>query len=210
MMRKFYPAFLVTALVLGLAGGCASNPPGMQPLRPGASIAEYREITDLAARSIQSALDAVKFAAAQPGRCSPATLDRLNTEVQHLQVGSVQLRARAQAILTRGDQYFENWQETLSRVEDERQRAAIARRKPALQQSFEKLKVASAEFRDAFKPFLDDARAFRNSVEEDPESIAEPQNRDRAARIDRRGNELLAQLSAIRTQLRAMEVLVKR
>lgn len=199
---------LALAFALGFGGGCASKPDNSQKFKPGGGIAEYREITDNATKAIQRALASLVEVASQSNRCSPEALQTLNGEVQRLQVDSLQVRARTQAILARGDAYFERWHETLARVEDPEVRSLAEQRRPLLEEKFRQIKQASQACQTAFKPFLSGLRGLRNALEPDPTALRTEPNQELLAKTRGSGEELLRQLSNVREGLDAMKALL--
>lgn len=89
--------------------GCASRQNDKGSFRPGGGIVEYRKITDKATHAIERALSSLDTVVGQSSGCSPEALRALSADVQYLQVESVQTRARAQAIIARGDGYFKRF-----------------------------------------------------------------------------------------------------
>jgi len=128
-----------------------------------------------ARQAMHDALSSLAAVSAHSNRCPPEVLSAFSAEMQRLQVGSIQVRARAQAMQARGDAYFERWHEHLARVKDPEVRALAERQRPALEESFRRIKLLSQEGREAFGPFQSDLRKLRNALEMDPSSIgAEP------------------------------------
>jgi hypothetical protein len=210
MMTKISHALCALALgaAVAVTSGCASKDANLKPFKPGSGIAEYRAIVETAARALQGALSALDQVAAQSNRCSPDALRALDRSVQQLQVESLQVRARAQAILARGDAYFENWEDTLKRVKDPGVRARIEKNHAPLQRRFEAIKNSSTQFRSTFKPFFSDLRELRNSLESDPANLSKPAGQDLLARTSAQGKQLLPQLSIITRELDAMKALL--
>jgi hypothetical protein len=135
-------------------------------------------------------------------------LKALSADVQFLQVESVQTRARAQAIIARGDGYFERFHETLATVEDPKQAALIQKQRPQLEEKFRDLKRTSQEVQAVFKPFLDRLRGLRNSLETDPASFLTSPAQESLAETRNNGRQLLEHLSRIREQLNAMQGMI--
>ena len=207
MMKKLR---LVWLLVAGLSvlAGCASRQNEQGSFRPGGGIAEYREITDKATHAIERALASLDTVAGQSNGCSPEALKALSADVQYLQVESVQTRARAQAIIARGDGYFERFHETLATVEDPKQAALIQKQRPQLEEKFRELKRSSQEVQAVFKPFLDRLRGLRNSLETDPASLLTNPSQKSLAETRSNGSLLLEHLARIREQLDAMKTMI--
>jgi len=164
------PVLLLGALVLSLS--CASKQQTSETIRPGSRIPEYRQVTVVAEKAVEAALESLTVVSTQVNQCPPKVLTDFAAQVRRLQVESVQMRARTEAMQARGDEYFKDWQKHLAQVEDPQMRALVERERPALQQSFERIKVLSHEGREAFQPFMASLRHVRNALEKDPASLA--------------------------------------
>lgn len=163
---------LMCLAIMGLwLVGCASKTAPSEASRPGNGIAEYRRIATGAEQAIHAALDSLSEIAGQSNSCSPEVLYRFSEEVRRLQVESIQVRSRSQAMQARGDAYFERWHENMARVEDPRLRSLAEARRPQLQERFQQIKSLSQEAHEAFRPFLADLRQLRNALEKDLASI---------------------------------------
>jgi hypothetical protein len=169
---------LTGVLLLGalvLSSSCAWKQQTTEKIRPGSRIPEYRQVTVVAEKAVEAALESLRAVSAQSHQCPPEVLTSFSTQVRRLQVESVQVRARTEAIQARGDEYFKDWEKHLAQVEDPQMRALVAKERPALQQSFEKIKVLSREGREVFQPFMASLRQVRNALEKDPASlVSEP------------------------------------
>src|SRR3974390_2904013 len=146
-------ALCVVVTVL-LAVGCASKAPALASPRPGSRIAEYRQVTKTAQKAVAAALDALAAVSAQSKRCSPEVLTNFSAEVTRLQVESLQVRARSEALQARGDDYFEHWHQRMAGVQDPEVRALAEKNRPLLQQNFNEIKRLSQEGRKAFQPLI--------------------------------------------------------
>src|SRR5258705_11749939 len=129
---------LLGALVL--SSGCASKQQTTEKIRPGSRIPEYRQVTVGAEKAVEAALESITVVSAQSNQCPPEVLTNFTAQLRRLQVESVQVRARTEAIQARGDEYFKDWQKHLAQVEDPQMRALAEKERPALEQSFERIK----------------------------------------------------------------------
>jgi len=197
-------AIPVSALAVLVAAGCASKPPAAAPGRPGSGIAEYRQVTVMAQHAVAAALEALAAVSAQSNRCSPEVLTNFSAEVRRLQVESVQLRARSQAMQIRGDDYFEHWHQRMKRVQDPQVRALAEKNRPLLQQSFAELKRLSREGRETYQPFMAGLRKLRNALENDPTSLATGSAQDRLKNARENGERLEHSLAGIQRELDSM------
>jgi hypothetical protein len=207
-MKKHWMAVWLTGAVLTAMPGCASKQKTVEQFRPGGGIAEYREITEKATSAVQEVLASLEVVAAQSNHCSPEAFSALSTGVQRLQVDSLRVRARSQAILARGDGYFERWHETLAMVKDQKVRALAEERRPLLQQRFEQIKRDSERARSAFTPFLAGLRELRNSLESDAERLRSGPAQELLSKTRESGRELLGHLAGIRAELDTMQAML--
>lgn len=189
-------------------GGCASKTASSKAPPPKNGIAEYRRIAATADQAIRRALDCLTAVAEQSKQCSPQIVSNLSAEVHRLQVESIQVRARSQAMQARGDAYFERWHENIARVKDPQIRALAEARRPELEESFRKIKTLSLEGREAFNPFLSDLRQLRNALEKEPAAIGAGITRDRIKEAMEYGQHAERCVAAIAHELDAMSAMV--
>lgn len=201
--RSFVPAcaFLV-ALVL--TAGCASKTSSLPPSRPRQGMAEYRQLTTEAEHAMHSALAALATVSTQSDQCPPAVLTAFSNEVCRVQVDSLRIRARSQAMLARGDAYFESWEENLARIDDPAVRSLAKQQHQALQEGFLKVKTWSKEAHQSFQPFLADMRKVRNALEKNPASLSADSTRKYIAAARTSGEEVESSLAKIRGEVDAM------
>jgi hypothetical protein len=195
-------------VLLLLTGGCASKKVSQETSRPKNGIEEYRQIATVADQAIRRALDCVASVGAQSNLCSPTVLTNLSAEVNRLQVESIQVRARSQAMQARGDAYFEQWQENMAKVSDPERRALAEAHRPELQEGFRQIKALSQEGRGAFDPFLSDLRQLRNALENDPTCINANSSRDRIRDAMEHGEHAERCIAGIEHELDTMSALV--
>jgi hypothetical protein len=193
-------------LALGFVAGCATS--GPKTLKPGEGIAEYRKIATDATAGIRAAMDSLAAVSAQSNRCAPGVLASFSNVVQQLQVKSVQVRARTQAMEARGDAYFERWQENLAQVKDPAIRALAEKNHPALQEGFHRIKLLSQEGRESFAPFIAGLRKVRNELEKDPASVATGATRELLATAHQNGEHVQRCLANIMQELDAAKALI--
>ena len=196
----------LAALMLGV--GCASTGSDRDGPRPRDGIAEYRQVAADARKAMHAALSSLAEVSAQSNRCAPKALSAFSAEMQRLQVDSIPLRARAQAMQARGDAYFERWHEHLARVKDPEVRAIAERQRPVLEESFGKIKAMSQEGREAFDPFQASLRKVRNALETDPASISTGPTRNSIASAKQNGEHVERCLDGIISELDSMRAML--
>ena len=187
-----------------MLAGCASNDPNPNAPRPRNGIAEYQQITADAQRSMQKALEALKRASTHTLPVPPSAVKSYSDAVERVEVESVRVRARSQAMQARGKSYFENWEENLARVKDARIRELAQQHRAELEQDFDKIKVTSQETRQAFEQFLSGLRQLRTVLEEDPKAMAADSTRALVTATYQEGREVEKGLAGIRNELNEM------
>jgi hypothetical protein len=201
-------AVCLMATLFAVCVGCASKESAPAAVRPGGGIAEYRQIATEATKSIQAALLSLNTVAAQSNRCSPEVLLAFSSQVQRLQVESIQVRARSQAMLARGDAYFEHWQDNIARVGDPKVRALAESRRPLIQPGFQQVKSLSQQGHEAFKPFLAGLRKLRNELEKAPDTLDSSAARETIQLAREKGGQVEGCLAGIQQELDSMSVMV--
>ena len=188
--------------------GCASTDSRKSQVRPRDGIAEYREVTSASMTALHAALSSLATVSAQSNRCAPEVLSAFSAEMQRLHVDSLRLRAHAQAMEARGDAYFERWHEHLARVKDPEVRALAETQRPALTESFRRIKLLSQSGREAFGPFQTNLRKLRNTLELDPANLGTDQTRNWIGAANENGKKLEKCLTGIMTELDSMRSLI--
>ncbi|HZO51643.1 MAG TPA: hypothetical protein VFB63_02955 [Bryobacteraceae bacterium] len=140
-----------------LLAGCVA-PPDKPPIpKPGSGIAEYREVVKHAHRAVADTVDSLQTIARDPNR-SLADFDRT---FDQLELNSVKARSRAEAIIARGQNYFDEWKEQLALTNKPSAQADYDR----LYGHFTLIRERSSEVREEFRPFMANLRQFRASVD---------------------------------------------
>ena len=196
----------LAALMLGF--GCTSRRQVTEKIRPGSRIPEYRQVTVGAEKAVEAVLASLATVGAQSNQCPPEVLTNFSAQVRRLQVESVQVRARTEAMQARGDEYFNHWHKTLERVEDPQMRALVERERPALQESFGKMKSLSREGREAFRPFITSLREVRNALEKDAGSLASESVQASIKTAREKGGEVRDRLIGMQRELDHMSALL--
>ena len=136
--------------------------------------------------------------------------------MRRLEVDSFKLRARAQAIRTRGKAYFEQWQEHLHSVKDPAARQLAEDRRERLQERFAHISTTTQQARDAFKPFLAGLHRRRNGIETDPAAAStEPikevirTTRENGKKVETSLDSILGGFDAVAAMLKPEKVVRK-
>src|SRR5262249_31408889 len=135
-------------------------------------------------------------------------VDAFSTQLQKMQVASIRIRARARAIQTRGDAFFQDWHDSLSRINDAQLRDRAQRFKPELQRSFTGLKLASKQAGDAYKNFSSGLFALQYGLETDPKKVQLTETQQLIQATRNHGQQVLQHLATIQVELQTMSDLL--
>ena len=200
-------AALVASALIATLPGCATRSAESHPHKN--YILEYRQMTADAAAAIRTTLQALDAVMASTNTPPQPAAERFADQVNRLEVDSIKVRARSQAMLARGDAYFEQWHHHLAHIQDPEIRAMAEQRHPQLQESFTRVKQLSAQTRDHFQPLKSDLRKIRGLLEADPNAATNPANNDLLQTTRREGSLVDQDLAALLDELDKAEALVK-
>jgi len=163
---------LALLLVFGwLAGGCASSSDGSSEPKPGSGIAEYRKVAREAHRSVSAVVDSLaalpRASAPSPADPSLAGFDRA---LGQLEGTSVKARARAEAIIARGQSYFDEWKGNIAGITNQAAVRVETERYARLFDHFGRVRQRSGDVREEFRPFMARLREFRARLDKPPAS----------------------------------------
>lgn len=156
-----------TAVVAALIG-CATPETGPKAPAPRADFIEYRQIVVESLALMDATLRSLAEISVQAHRDPRPAYDAFAKAVHRIEVDSIKVRARTQAMQARGDAYFEHWEEYLATVKNKQVRKLAEEHRPELKRSFEQLHLASQQVREVFRPFLSDLQKLRAVLEADP------------------------------------------
>jgi hypothetical protein len=198
---------LVLSLAFGwLAGGCASPSGGSSAPKPGRGIAEYREVAREAHRSVAAVVDSLEaLRSYSPPSSSRPALARFDRALNQLEVTSVKVRARTEAIIARGQAYFDEWKENLAGVTNQPAARAETERYARLFEHFDHIRERSSKVREAFRPFMERLRDFRASLDKTPSPADNEASRDELVGLTAGGWRVLQTLESVAAALDAAE-----
>ncbi len=190
-----------------LATGCASSSnTSLQP-KPGSGIAEYRQIAREAHRSVTATVESLE-ALARPGTDDSKPhpeLARFDRALRDLELTSVKTRSRAEAIIARGEAYFEEWKENLSATNNPSATRAESQRYTRLLEHFARVRECSGEVRTEFRPFMMKLREFRATLDS-PNTASKESSRVTIGLLTASGRRVLEALGAVTKSLDEAEV----
>ena len=187
---------LLLAVIVSLLTSCRSKEPE--------GVKEYREITNEALTTVKATLGALDKVRAHSDHCPPKIVAAFDEQVQRLQVDSLRVRARSQAILARGDAYFAAWSANIANIQDPRVRQLAEHFHPELEKSFSKIKLASQKAGAAFKPFQAGLRKARADLETKPDGLASDSGKNLLEEIRVNGEHVVQELGIINLELKAI------
>jgi len=170
-MKTFHSLTAVVSLLAfgWLAGGCAAPSGESSAPKPGSGIVEYRAVAREAHRSVVAVVDSL---AALPRSSAAPSLAKFDDTFHRLEVTSVKTRARAEAIIARGQSYFDEWKGNLAGITNQAAAHAETERYTRLHDHFVRVRQRSGEVREEFRPFMAKLREFRARLDRPPSPAA--------------------------------------
>jgi hypothetical protein len=189
---------------------CATKSTQPAASRPGGGVAEYRQIVVDAMTSMRNTQNSLEEMTAHPDRKS---FDAFSESVYRLEVDSIQVRARAKAMESRGDAYFEQWRQRLDQMNDEAARRLAEEHRDELKKSCDHIFQTAHETRPIFNSFLTGLRQLRAKLEADPGYHSIDAARTLIATTQKYGHqvdeglaEMLAELNSLSARLTSSSV----
>ena len=186
-----------------LAGGCASSSGDASAPKPGSGIAEYRTVARDAHRAVDAtvkSLEALARPSTETNLPHPA-LPGFDRALHQLELASIKARARAEAIIARGQAYFDEWKGNLAGITNQAAARTEAKHYDQLHEHFERVRQRSGEVREEFRPFMAKLREFRARL---AKPAAEWPREDLDA-VTASGRRVLQTLESISTALNEAE-----
>ena len=202
---RWLPPVAVVAVLLG----CASTDTSRREPTPRQDFQEFRQIVVLAMGQVDGTLRALDEVSVEANRGPRKAYGAFAKAVHRLEVDSIKVRARTQAMRGRGDAYFEHWEESLASAKNEQVRRLAQEHRAQLKQSFEDARLASQQVREVFRPFLSDLQKLRAVLEADP-SLARITSekslilaaKDKGRQVQQGLDRLLAEMNSMTAMLR--------
>jgi len=117
-------------------------------------------------------------------------------------------RARAEAIMARGQAYFDEWKEHLSGVTNQAAARAGEERYVRMHEQFERVRECSKEVREEFRPFMAQLREFRARLDQ-PASVGGALSRPELEQLGAQGRGVLVRLDAVALALDEAQTALK-
>jgi len=146
-----------------LVAGCSTTETGSGAARPGDGIREYRRLATDLRKVVTGCVESVEALAKAPEAKATAGHARFDESVHRLEVASIKARARVEAMEKRGEAYFEEWSEEITRSG-----AADQERFIELRRQFELILSDTRQVRQEFRQFIDGLRGARSKLGPSP------------------------------------------
>jgi hypothetical protein len=210
---RWLPAAVTAAVLIG----CASTDTARKEPTPRDDFREYRGIVVQAMGLVDTTMRAVDEMSAQANQNPRLAYQAFAKAVHRLEVDSITVRARTQAMRARGGAYFEHWEKYLAGVDNEQVRQLAEQHRPELKQSFEQAQQAAQQVREVFRPFLSDVQKLRAVLEADP-SLARINDakglilaaQDKGRQVHQGLDRLLAEMNSMTALIRPPGTISKR
>jgi hypothetical protein len=199
---------LTALLAAGLfVGGCAAPSASSSAPKPGKGIAEYRQVAREAHQAVTATVKSIEGLTLPPTQTSvpPGALARFDKSFAQLELTSVKARARAEAIIARGQAYFEEWKGNLAALTNQAVAKVETERYAKLLDHFNSVRQRSTEVREEFRPFMAALRGFRASLDPNPATLSTPTAQKRLVELTAGGKRVLQALESISNALDAAE-----
>lgn len=183
--------------------GCASPSADSSVPKPGSGIAAYREVVRVARQSTAATVNSLEGLAVAPTRTSvpPRALARFDKAFHQLELTSVKARARAEAIIARGQAYFDEWKGNLTSITNQAAARAEAERYDKLFDHFGRVRQRSGEVREEFRPFMAKLREFRAALDRSAGAVSSPSFQTQLDGLTASGRRVLRTLDSVSSAL---------
>jgi hypothetical protein len=197
-------AELVLLLALGwFSGGCAAPSGASSAPKPGRGIAEYRGVVREAHQSVAATVKSLEGLAVSPTKTSvpSAALARFDKAFDQLELTSIKARARAEAIIARGQTYFDEWKGNLTSNTNQAAARAETQRFDRLFDHFGRVRQRSGDVREAFRPFMAKLREFRAALDRTSGAVSSTAFQNQLDGLTASGRRVLQSLESVSTAL---------
>ena len=198
---------LFLPVLVWFAVGCASSSSRSSAPKPGSGIAEYRQVVRDAHRGVASVVDSLEgLLRSFTPPATVAGLDRFDRALHQLELTSVRTRSRAEAIIARGQAYFDEWKENLSGITNSATAHDETARYGRLVGYFEGVRNRSGEVREEFRLFMARLREFRARLDKPAGAPATASVQQDLGELTASGQRVLQALESVSTALDEAEV----
>ena len=189
--------------------GCASTESARKEPTLREDFIEYRQLVVLAMNQVDTTMRSLDEVAAQANASPRRAYEAFAKAVQRIEVDSIKVRERTQAMRARGDAYFEHWQEYLAGVPNEEVRRRAEEHQAEVKQSFAGIQQGSQQAREAFRPFLTDLQKLRAVLEADLSLVRIDAQKSLMLAAKDKGRQVQQGLDRILAEMNAMTALLR-
>jgi hypothetical protein len=184
-------------------GGCAAPTGASAAPKPGRGIAEYRGVVREAHQSVAAIVNSLAGLAVSPTQTSvpSAALARFDKAFKQLELTSVKARSRAEAIIARGQAYFDDWKGNLTSITNQAAATAETQRFDRLFDHFGRVRQRSGGVREEFRPFMEKLREFRAGLDRSSGAVSSPAFQNQLDGLTASGRRVLESLESVSTAL---------
>jgi hypothetical protein len=197
------------ALVGAALIGCASTDTALKQPTLRQDFLEYRQLVVLAMTQVDAALRSLDELSAQANADPRRAYAAFARSVHRLEVDSIKVRSRVEAIRARGLGYFENWEKYLAGVDNAEVRRRAEEHRAELKQSFEDTRQASQQVREAFRPLLTDLQKLRAVLEAEPTLARIAAQKDLILAAKHKGRQVQQGLDRILAEMNGMTAMLR-
>lgn len=170
---------------------------------------EYRQIATESRQAMDKILTALDQVADGGTSYSPALAKSFGQEAENINVGSVELRAHAHAIATRGDAYFDTWWKLKTQVQQAPERKKAEEQRPTLLAGFHRIETLSAQTTEALNSFLSELQDLESGLQQNPNSITDQATRDLIGKTQADGHQVARLLDLLQNASEDLATLAK-
>ena len=203
-----YGRWLPLAAVAAVLIGCASTERARKQPTPRDDFKEYRQLVVQAMSQVDATLRALDEVSVQANRNPRPAYEAFAKSVHRLEVDSIRVRARTQAMRARGAAYFEYWEKYLAGVDNAQVRQLAEQHRAELKECFEQAQQASQEVREVFRPFLTDLQKLRAVLEADPSLVRIDAQKGLIEAAEDKGRQVERGLDRILAEMNSMTALL--
>lgn len=203
-----YSQWLWMTLTAAALIGCASTDSARKEPTPRDDFREYRQIVVEAMSQVSGVLRALDEVSVQAHQDPRPAYEAFAKAVHRLEVDSIKVRARAQAMRARGAAYYEHWEAYLAGVKNEQVRELAKQHRAELKESFEQARSAAQQVREVFRPFLSDLQKLRGDLEADPTLARINSEKNLILAAKDKGRQVQQELDRVLAEMNSMVALL--
>ena len=201
--------WLSSVAVAAVLIGCASTETAQKTPTLRQDFIEFRQIVVSSMNQVDATLRSLDEISAQAHRDPRQAYQAFAKALHRIEVDSIKVRARTQAMRARGDAYFEHWEAYLAGAKSEEVRKLAEERRPELKRAFEQAQQASQQVRETFRPFLSDLQKLRAVLEAEPTLARIDAQKELILAAKDKGRQVQQGLDRILAEMNSMTALLR-